>query len=94
MKEIVEGSGEALQVSLEGDRLTMVGSTPLYDDYFAPGGKYKPGAGRTTNEFHVQDGKLRLRSHELGFDVNPETLIRTPNGDNIVLESRETAGLF
>ncbi len=72
------GAPDGLQIGMEGGSMVMVQTTSLYDDFFGAAGAFKPGASRTKWTFSVEGGKLRLTTHDKAFDVDPETLERTP----------------
>jgi hypothetical protein len=56
---------------------------PGYLDFVAAGGKYKPGSWDATNVYSIEDGRLVVKSEYTIFDVDPDTLKRTPRADKI-----------
>lgn len=80
----------SIRVKLEEDVLSIDESTVLYNDFFAGGGKFKPGAVDVHSDFRVIAGKLKRTSTSKVFDVNPDTLERTARvGKNEVLIDNE-----
>lgn len=88
------GAGSAVQMSVKNSRLILTASTPLYSDHFAAADKLKTGASKITNEFWTEDQKLKSKIHEFGYDVDPETLERTPSGHDIKFEEVEIDSLW
>ena len=52
-----------------------------YADSTAPLGKFKPGAYSSKSKLLLADGKLQWHWDQVNFDVDPETLQRTPTKD-------------
>lgn len=69
--------GQNLKMQMSGDRLTIDRYTGLYSDYFAPGGKYYPGASHIHEELHVKDGKLHKTSVVETWEIDTKTLGKT-----------------
>ena len=79
------GYAEFVRLRAEGDRMVLDGTTVGYADFFASGGRYKPGVSDTESVFSVVGGKLRVDETEHNFYVDPESMARTPTGDPIKL---------
>jgi|SRR5579872_1112961 len=56
---------------------------PGYLDLIAAGGKYKPGSWDGKSTFSMADGKLRVETEYTNFDVDPDTLKRTPSKEKL-----------
>jgi hypothetical protein len=66
---------------------------PGYTDLVGPRGTFKAGSWDARSTFKVVDGKLVTEYEAKRFDVDPETLKRTPTGDKMpVFVSKEVAG--
>ncbi len=87
----VSPAGEfgTLTMGMEDGKLVMMRSTGLYSDFFAAGGKFKPGAADTRIEMTVVKGKLERTATETPYDVDPKTLKRTPAGEPATLVDRQ-----
>lgn len=88
------GQGGPIQLKMENNTLKMVSLTSLYFDGFGKQGSWVPMASRVTTTFSSIDGKLSATTIEEGFDVDPDTLERKPNGHHVTLHSKEIPGLF
>jgi hypothetical protein len=56
---------------------------------FAAGGKYKPGSWDSRYAFSMVDGKLLVEYEEMKrYDVDPDTLKRTPTKDKLPFSPR------
>ncbi len=65
-------------VKIAHGKLSWNETTPGYGDFLAADGKYKPGSEDGSYTFSIVEGKLRTEYHTKGFDVDPDTLQRTP----------------
>lgn len=88
------GAGTAVRMWFKNDRLFLEQTTPLYSDFFAKGGAFKPGASIVLTEFFVKDGKVHSSFVEKAFDVNSKTLERTQSGPDVSSSEVEIEGLF
>jgi hypothetical protein len=71
-------------MKVTGGKLTWNETLPGYADFIAPKGKYKPCSWDSTYTFSVVAGKLRADYEELKrYDVDPDTLKRTPTKDKL-----------
>ena len=70
-------------VRVADDKVMWAEMQPGYGDYTAAGGKLKPGSYDATITLSVVGGKLRSRVDFTRFDVDPETLKRTPEKDKV-----------
>jgi hypothetical protein len=70
---------------VSGGKLTWNETLPGYLDLIASGGKYKPGSWDSKNTVSLNKGKLRIEYDITNFDVDPETLKRTPMKENLPL---------
>ena len=68
-------------VKVEGGKLSWNETLPGYLDLVTTKGKYKPGSWDSTSTFSLAGGKLRVEYDVTNFDVNPDTLKRTPTKD-------------
>jgi hypothetical protein len=64
-------------------QLTWKESQAGYGDTAAEKGKFKPGAYSSVSKLSVVDGKLQWYWEQVNYDVDPETLKRTPTKDVI-----------
>jgi len=75
----VEGTAVLLTgVKVAGGKLSWKETLPGYGDFAAARNKYKPQTFVATYAFAVVDGKLRTEYDFTMFDVDPDTLKRTP----------------
>lgn len=88
------GAVTAVRMRVTGERLELIRSTPVYEDFFAPGGKEIAGASETTTEYFMDNGRLKARTRDLGFDVDPKTLVRKPGRHDLTVEDVQVDGLF
>jgi hypothetical protein len=79
----VTGVAAGVQVAFREDQLTLKESGVLYGDQLAAKGEFKPGSSEGTTRLSLKEGKLRLDSDNAAFDVDPETLKRTPSKDKL-----------
>jgi hypothetical protein len=56
---------------------------PGYLDLIAAGGKYKPGSWDGKCTFSLVEGKLLIETEYTNFDVDPDTLKRTPSKEKL-----------
>ncbi len=66
------------RIRLSGSKLTWTEIIPGYADIAAPGGQYKPGSTDDHQTFSVIAGRLRFESITTVYEVDSETLKRTP----------------
>ena len=79
---------------MNGKMLETISDRAFFNDGFAKGGRFKRTATKITTKYTVKDEKLVSECHELGFDVDAETLIRKPNGHDVKLHGSEIVSLF
>jgi hypothetical protein len=73
-------------VKVAGGKLAWSETLPGYADFIAPKGKYKPCTWDSKYTFSVVEGKLRMEYEETKrYDVDPDTLKRTPTNDKLPL---------
>lgn len=70
-----------VEMRMEGEDLVVQETQVGYADFFAYGGTRKPMASDGLYRYSVQDGKLVLRFTQTTFNVDPDSLKRTPSGD-------------
>ncbi len=70
-------------IKLADGKLTWDETLPGYLDLIAAGGKYKPGSWDGKYTLSLDQGKLQFRTEYTNFDVDPETLKRTPTKDKL-----------
>jgi len=92
--DAIHGQASAVQMMMDGSRLKVITSTPLYGDGYGPSGTMQPTATTITATYELTDGKLSATSHEIGFDVNPDTLEKAPNGHDVTMIGHEIETLF
>ncbi len=68
-------------VKVTDGKLLWNETLPGYLDLITTGGKYKPGSWDSKSTFSVVEGKLQLESEVTNYDVDPDTLKRTPTKD-------------
>jgi hypothetical protein len=64
-------------------RLHWSETLPGYLDFIAAGGKYKPGSWDGRCVFSLHEGKLQVETEYTNFDVDPDTLKRTPSKEKL-----------
>ena len=72
------------QIELKNDRLIITESTVGYGDYFGKGGKYDPASSDIQTVMELKEGKLYRRQTVTSFNIDPETLQRTSQRDEII----------
>ena len=72
-------------VKVADGKLSWNETLPGYGDFTAAKGKYKPGTWDGKYTFSLVEGKLRTEYDEKTFDVDPDTLKRTPTKDKLPL---------
>jgi hypothetical protein len=72
-------------------KLGWLESVPGYLDMAAPGGKFQPGSTDETSTFSIVRGRLRLAGTSVVYDVDPETLKRTPKKEKPIVFVAEEA---
>jgi hypothetical protein len=72
-----------LGVKLAGGKLSWTETQPGYGDFTAAGGKLKPGSIEGKCTFSVVGGKLQTEYLVTRFDVDPDTLQRTPEKNKL-----------
>jgi len=65
-------------VKVADSKLTWNETLPGYLDLVAARGKYKPGSWDSKTTVSLVEGKLRIQYDITNFDVDPDTLQRTP----------------
>ena len=75
------GVAVALRVKLEGNNLIIDSSDINYCDFFAAGGRYRPGASEIHEEISLRGGKIESKITSESYDVDPDTLKRTRTGE-------------
>lgn len=88
------GQGSGIKMRVKAGELILVQSTAVYFDGYAKGDTYTPTASTETTTFSVANGKLTADTIELGYEVDPKTLERTPSGHQVRLSAAEVPGLF
>jgi hypothetical protein len=83
MKDDDGGGFAATQMSIQDGQLVVKDFGILYYDYLIADGKFKPGTFEGTTRYSVEKGKLQSRWEGVTFDVDPETLQRTPSKDKL-----------
>jgi hypothetical protein len=73
------------QVKVVDGKLSWKETLPGYADFTAAEGKYKPGSMDGKYTFSIVDGKLRTEYEATRFDVDPDTLERTPEKNKLPL---------
>jgi hypothetical protein len=77
---------------LSDGKLAMTAMRPGYSDAPAAGGKYKPISSDVKATLWLEDGKLRAEEEFTYFDVDPDTLKRSPSPQKpVTLVSKELA---
>jgi len=74
------GMARNMVLFMEDNKLVMITLPGGYSDFYAAGGKFKPGTIKIRTEFVVKDGKIISTSVSEVFDVDPETMQMTPTG--------------
>jgi hypothetical protein len=64
-------------------KLMLSETVPGYLDLLAPNGKYVPGSWDSKGTFSMVEGKLQAEWETTLFDVDPDTLKRTPRKENL-----------
>ena len=77
------GSAYKVQLVFRDGELTFKESSLVYGDMLAAKGLFKPGIFEGTTRFFLKDGKLQCVANGVLFDVDPETLNRTPSKDRV-----------
>jgi hypothetical protein len=78
-------------VKVVGGKLSWDETLPGYGDFTLARGKYKPGTFDGKYTFSTVDGKLRTEYELARFDVDPDTLKRTPEKNKLpVFVAKET----
>jgi hypothetical protein len=72
-------------VKVVGGKLIWNETLPGYLDLITNQGKYKPGSWDSKSTFSVVDAKLRTEYEVTNFDVDPDTLKRTPTKEKLPL---------
>jgi hypothetical protein len=75
-----------IQMRLEGGTLVVKETQSGYADVPGAGGKYQAVASDGTYRYTVEDGKLLVQFQQTTYDVDPETLSRTPTGDSFPVQ--------
>ena len=70
-------------MKVEDGKLTWTETQSGYADFVAAKGKYKPGAYDGKYTFKLVDGKLEIASDQTNYDVDPDTLKRTPASEKL-----------
>ena len=79
------GLADDLIVFMEGkDKFVMRTIPGRYGDYFAAGGKFKPGTSISKTEIYLENGKIVSKQIVDTFDVDPETFEKTPTGEQTI----------
>ncbi len=79
----ITGNFAAVQMTIQDGQLVFKESGVLYSDFLAAGGKFKPGTWEGTSRYSLDGGKLQCQADSVGFDIDPETLKRTPSKDKM-----------
>jgi hypothetical protein len=77
------GTASGVRVDFRDGQLTLKESGVLYGDMLAADGAFKPGTFEGTSRLSLEGGKLRWDADGVAFDVDPETLKRTPSKDKL-----------
>ncbi|MFC4006943.1 hypothetical protein ACFOY2_06910 [Nonomuraea purpurea] len=78
-----------VRMRMEGDELVIQDTQVGYADFFDYGGTRKPVASDGLYRYTAQDGKVVLRFTQSTFDVDPNTMDRTPTGDRFPTQISE-----
>jgi hypothetical protein len=71
------------RVTVKDGKLSFNETLPGYLDLVASKGKYKPGSWDSKTTLSLAGGKLRMEYEVTNFDVDPDTLKRTPTKDKL-----------
>jgi hypothetical protein len=71
---------------LESEALVVQETQAGYADVAVTGGAFKPIASDGKYRYAVEDGKLVVHYQQTTFDVDPETLMRTPTQDKFPVQ--------
>lgn len=88
------GKGSDLEVILEKGRFWIKSTRGLYVDGFSRSGEYTPIASVGTHSYWLESEVLVGESTEFGYNVDPETLERTPSGHDVKLKEHEVPSIF
>jgi hypothetical protein len=80
-RDFTAGYTAAVLMGLRDGVLESRESSILYEDFFAAGGKLRPGASEAVVRFSSVGGKLRQQGEQLQYDVDVRTLKRTRTAD-------------
>ncbi len=80
-------------IKMADGKLIWEETLPGYVDFYAANGKYKPGSWDSRSTYSVVEGKLQLDYQETKrYDVDPDTLKRTPTNDKFPVFVSKEAG--
>jgi hypothetical protein len=80
-------------IKIADGKLLWEETLPGYADFFAANGKYKPGSWDSRFTYSIVEGKLWLEYQETKrYDVDPDTLKRTPTNDKFPVFLSKEAG--
>ncbi|MEZ5941164.1 MAG: hypothetical protein R3C18_07220 [Planctomycetaceae bacterium] len=88
------GGRSDMEVKLENGKLWVRTTHGLYGDGFSRSGEYTPIASVGTRAFWLEGEVLVGESTEFGYNVDPETLERTPSGHDVKLKEQEVPSIF
>jgi len=81
-----------VQLWLQGGELVVQETQFGYGDFVAAGGASKPIASDGRYRYAIEDGKLAVYYKQTTFDVDPETLQRTPTKDQFQIQISKEIG--
>jgi len=91
-QEVFPYSATAVRAELDGKRLVLHEDSVVYEDLFAKGGKFRPGAVTTTMSFEPKAKGVEMATKTVGFDIDPKTMTRKMSDDlpvSLATESTE-----
>ena len=77
---------------LEGDALLIQDNQAGYADVAVAGGTFKPIASDGKYRYALESGKLAVHFQQTNYDVDPETLTRTPTKDKFPIQISKEIG--
>ncbi len=85
-------AGNTQEFILENNILTVTSRAIGYYEHYAGNGIYKPGASDGKTVYELVDDELRITTNYVNYDVDPQTLSRTPTGESNNLILKELIG--
>jgi hypothetical protein len=81
-----------VHMRLEDETLVVEENQVAYGDFIAPGGERRPVASDSFYRYSVRDGRLVVEFQQTTFNVDPETLERSPTEDRFPPKVSEEFG--